>query len=173
MSATTTKATDAGGGPERQGIVLTALILVAAVANLNLAVANVALPSIGAAFHLALVDGVAADVALRAAVNLVAFDLAHLLTVGPVVALNCASLLTLGLLGALRRFGLALLTRFGALGPFGLCRFAARFAVGIAILSGERRRCNGGKKQEQNRFTHDDIPWRSRWVCRWNVHLIR
>ena len=36
--------------PERAGIVLTALILVAAVANLNLAVANVALPDIGKAF---------------------------------------------------------------------------------------------------------------------------
>jgi DHA2 family multidrug resistance protein-like MFS transporter len=40
----------AAGGPARAGIVLTTLILVAAVANLNLAVANVALPSIGAAF---------------------------------------------------------------------------------------------------------------------------
>jgi DHA2 family multidrug resistance protein-like MFS transporter len=37
--------------PERGTLVLTALILVAAVANLNLAVANVALPSIGAAFQ--------------------------------------------------------------------------------------------------------------------------
>src|SRR5678809_865616 len=36
--------------PQRGGLVLTSLILVAAVANLNLAVANVALPSIGAAF---------------------------------------------------------------------------------------------------------------------------
>src|SRR5688500_11720672 len=36
--------------PDRAGIVLVALILVAAVANLNLSVANVALPSIGAAF---------------------------------------------------------------------------------------------------------------------------
>src|SRR6476660_5734133 len=36
--------------PPRQALVLVALILVAAVANLNLAVANVALPSIGAAF---------------------------------------------------------------------------------------------------------------------------
>ena len=35
---------------KRQGLVLTALILVAAVANLNLAVANVALPEIGKAF---------------------------------------------------------------------------------------------------------------------------
>jgi len=36
--------------PQRQGLVLAALILVAAVANLNLAVANVALPDIGRAF---------------------------------------------------------------------------------------------------------------------------
>jgi len=36
--------------PERSGLVLLALILVAAVANLNLAVANVALPDIGKAF---------------------------------------------------------------------------------------------------------------------------
>jgi MFS transporter, DHA2 family, multidrug resistance protein len=38
------------GAPSRAGLVLATLILVAAVANLNLAVANVALPSIGAAF---------------------------------------------------------------------------------------------------------------------------
>src|SRR5947209_11203847 len=38
------------GAPERAGLVLVALILVAAVANLNLSVANVALPSIGAHF---------------------------------------------------------------------------------------------------------------------------
>jgi MFS family permease len=37
----------ARSGPEHGGLVLTALILVAAVANLNLSVANVALPSIG------------------------------------------------------------------------------------------------------------------------------
>jgi MFS family permease len=40
----------ARASPERSGLVLAALILTAAVANLNLAVANVALPSIGAAF---------------------------------------------------------------------------------------------------------------------------
>jgi MFS transporter, DHA2 family, multidrug resistance protein len=40
----------ATGAPQRAGLVLTALILVAAVANLNLAVANVALPSIGEHF---------------------------------------------------------------------------------------------------------------------------
>jgi MFS transporter, DHA2 family, multidrug resistance protein len=44
----TTPAT--GDAPARAPLVLIALILVAAVANLNLAVANVALPSIGAAF---------------------------------------------------------------------------------------------------------------------------
>jgi len=37
-------------GPKRSALVLTSLIIVAAVANLNLAVANVALPSIGKAF---------------------------------------------------------------------------------------------------------------------------
>jgi MFS transporter, DHA2 family, multidrug resistance protein len=37
--------------PKRAGLVLVSLILVAAVANLNLAVANVALPSIGKAFN--------------------------------------------------------------------------------------------------------------------------
>ena len=40
----------AGDAPARAGLVLTALILVAAVANLNLSVANVALPDIGRAF---------------------------------------------------------------------------------------------------------------------------
>src|SRR5215207_2702001 len=40
----------AAGAPARAGLVLATLILVAAVADLNLAVANVALPSIGAAF---------------------------------------------------------------------------------------------------------------------------
>jgi len=39
-----------GAGPQHAGVVLVALILVAAVANLNLSVANVALPSIGAHF---------------------------------------------------------------------------------------------------------------------------
>ncbi|NKU98736.1 MFS transporter, partial [Rhodococcus hoagii] len=40
----------AGTRPARAPLVLAALILVAAVANLNLAVANVALPDIGKAF---------------------------------------------------------------------------------------------------------------------------
>jgi DHA2 family multidrug resistance protein-like MFS transporter len=51
MSETTTLApTDEGTAPQQAGLVLLALILVAAVANLNLAVANVALPDIGKAF---------------------------------------------------------------------------------------------------------------------------
>jgi MFS family permease len=41
---------DSGASPERSRLVLISLILVAAVANLNLAVANVALPSIAKAF---------------------------------------------------------------------------------------------------------------------------
>jgi MFS transporter, DHA2 family, multidrug resistance protein len=43
-------AVETSTAPERAGLVLIALILVAAVANLNLAVANVALPDIGRAF---------------------------------------------------------------------------------------------------------------------------
>jgi MFS transporter, DHA2 family, multidrug resistance protein len=52
MSVQSPRAEGAGTStaPARAGLVLFALILVAAVANLNLAVANVALPSIGAAF---------------------------------------------------------------------------------------------------------------------------
>ena len=49
-SSSTPRAGIASASPKRQGAVLTALILVAAVANLNLAVANVALPDIGKAF---------------------------------------------------------------------------------------------------------------------------
>jgi len=45
-----TAGTSASGAPKRAGFVLISLILVAAVANLNLSVANVALPDIGKAF---------------------------------------------------------------------------------------------------------------------------
>src|SRR5690349_7904067 len=45
-----TRTEDAGDAPARAGLVLTALILVAGVANLNLSVANVALPDIGRHF---------------------------------------------------------------------------------------------------------------------------
>ena len=46
----TTSDARAGQAPERAGLVLVSLILVAAVANLNLSVANVALPDIGESF---------------------------------------------------------------------------------------------------------------------------
>ena len=49
-SAAPPRGTATATSPARAGLVLTALILVAAVANLNLAVANVALPDIGKAF---------------------------------------------------------------------------------------------------------------------------
>jgi MFS family permease len=48
--ATPTRPEGASTAPERGGLVLITLILVAAVANLNLSVANVALPDIGEAF---------------------------------------------------------------------------------------------------------------------------
>ena len=50
MSGSDVQAESGRGGPDRAGIVLVTLILVAGVANLNLSVANVALPSIGEAF---------------------------------------------------------------------------------------------------------------------------
>jgi len=50
MSQTDVPEQTLGSGPERAGLVLVSLILVAAVANLNLSVANVALPDIGEAF---------------------------------------------------------------------------------------------------------------------------
>ena len=49
-AANTTAAEEPTTAPARQGLVLGTLILVAAVANLPLAVANVALPDIGQAF---------------------------------------------------------------------------------------------------------------------------
>ena len=50
MNATAGGSAASSGAPERAGLVLGTLILVAAVANLNLSVANVALPDIGKAF---------------------------------------------------------------------------------------------------------------------------
>jgi MFS transporter, DHA2 family, multidrug resistance protein len=50
MTATATASPDESRAPDRGPLVLLSLILVAAVANLNLSVANVALPSIGLAF---------------------------------------------------------------------------------------------------------------------------
>ncbi|MFI5005667.1 MAG: MFS transporter [Solirubrobacterales bacterium] len=50
-TAAASTAPEASSAPKRAGLVLAALIAVAAVANLNLAVANVALPDIGKAFE--------------------------------------------------------------------------------------------------------------------------
>src|SRR5215470_5014802 len=50
VQSSPTPETSSSTAPARAGLVLVALILVGAVANLNLTVANVALPSIGAAF---------------------------------------------------------------------------------------------------------------------------
>src|SRR4051812_9424064 len=50
MTDTSAPPVETGSAPSRAPLVLVALILVAAVANLNLAVANVALPDIGKAF---------------------------------------------------------------------------------------------------------------------------
>ena len=50
VSASAAESPPAGASPARAGIVLVSLILVAGVANLNLSVANVALPSIGQHF---------------------------------------------------------------------------------------------------------------------------
>src|SRR4051794_23057322 len=52
MADDTITTTATGEAPERAGLVLAALILVAGVANLNLSVANVALPDIGQALRL-------------------------------------------------------------------------------------------------------------------------
>src|SRR5215813_9551052 len=50
MADATAPEESAGAAPERAGLVLLSLILVAGVANLNLSVANVALPDIGKHF---------------------------------------------------------------------------------------------------------------------------
>jgi MFS transporter, DHA2 family, multidrug resistance protein len=107
--------------PERAGLVLISLILVAAVANLNLAVANVALPDIGKAFD-----------AGQTALNLVA--------VGYSLGL-AASVLYLGALGD--RYGRKLMLILGtslsipasllaALAPSIEVLFGARLAGGLA-----------------------------------------
>lgn len=91
VSPSTTKAESATGAPEKAGIILASLIIVAAVANLPLAMANVALPSIGAAFN-----------ASQTQLNLVA--------VGYSLGLAC-SVLWLGALGD--RYGRKLMLMLG------------------------------------------------------------
>ena len=113
--------TSSSTAPARAGLVLVALILVAAVANLNLAVANVALPSIGAAFD-----------ASQTGLNLIA--------VGYSLGL-AASVLYLGAVGD--RYGRKLLLMLGttlaipfsllaAFSPNEYVLFAARVGGGLA-----------------------------------------
>jgi EmrB/QacA subfamily drug resistance transporter len=107
--------------PKRAGLVLATLILVAGVANLNLAVANVALPDIGQAFS-----------AGQTAVDLIA--------VGYSLGL-AASVLYLGAVGdrygrkSLLLLGMALtipISVFAALAPSAGALFAARMLGGVA-----------------------------------------
>ena len=104
-------AESAGTRPEQAGLVLASLIVVAAVANLNLSVANVALPSIGAAFDSSQVQ-----------LNLVA--------VGYSLGLAC-SVLWLGALGD--RYGRKLMLMLGIGLSIPAC-LAAAFAPSIYVL---------------------------------------
>jgi len=101
------------GTPAKGGLVLVSLILVAAVANLNLSVANVALPSIGLAFD-----------ASQTALDLVA--------VGYSLGL-AASVLWLGALGD--RYGRKLMLTLGVVLSVPACLLGA-FAPTIEVLIG-------------------------------------
>src|SRR5215475_1875056 len=103
--------TGESGAPARSGLVLGALILVAAVANLNLAVANVALPDIGKAFD-----------ASQTALDLVA--------VGYSLGL-AASVLYLGAVGD--RYGRKLMLLLGVSLSVPACLLAA-WAPNVSIL---------------------------------------
>jgi DHA2 family multidrug resistance protein-like MFS transporter len=101
--------------PARQGLVLATLIIVAAVANLNLAVANVALPDIGKAFD-----------ASQTALNLVAVAFS--------LGLAC-SVLYLGALGD--RYGRKMMLILGILVSIPASLVAA-WAPNIGVLIGAR-----------------------------------
>jgi EmrB/QacA subfamily drug resistance transporter len=109
MSSTSTP--EASTAPDKQAFVLVALILVAAVANLNLAVANVALPDIGQDFD-----------AGQTALNLVA--------VGYSLGL-AASVLYLGALGD--RYGRKMMLILGVCLSIPACLLAA-YAPTIEVL---------------------------------------
>jgi DHA2 family multidrug resistance protein-like MFS transporter len=111
----TPPATASGNGPENGQLVLLSLILVAAVANLNLSVANVALPDIGKAFD-----------ASQTALDLVA--------VGYSLGL-AASVLWLGALGD--HYGRKLMLILGVLLSIPACLTAA-FAPSIEVLIAAR-----------------------------------
>jgi MFS transporter, DHA2 family, multidrug resistance protein len=107
-------ALDQSTAPARPGLVLGALILVAAVANLNLAVANVALPDIGKAFN-----------ASQTALDLVA--------VGYSLGL-AASVLYLGAVGD--RYGRKLMLVLGMALSIPACILAATApTVGVLVLA--------------------------------------
>jgi MFS family permease len=106
---------EAGTAPRRAGLVLTALILVAAVANLNLSVANVALPAIGRDFD----SG-------QTTLDLIA--------VGYSLGLAC-SVLWLGALGD--RYGRKLLLLAGTILAVPMSLLAA-YAPSDAVLFGAR-----------------------------------
>src|ERR1022692_5162686 len=105
----------ASAAPPRSGLVLTALIGVAAVANLNLLVANVALPEIGQAFN----SG-------QVALNLVA--------VGFSLGL-AGSVLYLGAIGD--RYGRKMMLIAGTLLSIPACLLAA-FAPSVGVLFAAR-----------------------------------
>jgi MFS transporter, DHA2 family, multidrug resistance protein len=120
-SAVSPAETSASTSPPRSNLVLSALILVAAVANLNLAVANVALPDIGAAFQ-----------SSQTTLNLIA--------VGYSLGLAC-SVLYFGALGdrygrkAMLLIGTALaipMSLLAAFAPTDVVLFIARLGGGLA-----------------------------------------
>ncbi len=115
MAAKGASGAPASGGPARGGPVLATLILVAAVANLNLAVANVALPDIGKAFD-----------ASQTELNLVA--------VAYSLGLAC-SVLYLGALGD--RYGRKMMLILGILLSVPACLVAA-YAPNVGVLIGAR-----------------------------------
>src|SRR5271166_447169 len=111
QSARVAQADGSSSGRQHAGLVLTSLILAAAVANLNLAVANVALPTIGAAFD-----------ASQTTLDLVA--------VGYSLGL-AASVLYLGAVGD--RYGRKMMLMLGVLLSVPACLLAA-FAPTVELL---------------------------------------